>query len=111
MKNIMEGERCMNNLGNSGVSCTNIIGYLTGYPDQIWYDPRQISNILSMALVEKHLLIIYGKEICFIVNKDGGNKCHFFIPEQRPYYLDTEVIKTHKNKETNDDDIMINKKQ
>ena len=47
----------MNVLRNAGVSWTNIIGYLKGYPEIIWYDPKEISNNLTMELVEKHLLL------------------------------------------------------
>ena len=43
----------MNICGNSGLSQTNLIGYMLVYPESVWYDPKVISNILSMVLVEK----------------------------------------------------------
>ena len=55
LTNIIEGDRHMNIRKNSGVSQTNLIGVMKGYPKSSWYYPKGISNILSMAQVGKHL--------------------------------------------------------
>ena len=64
----------MNFRGNAGVYRNNLIGDLTGYPDTTWYDPKGVSDILPMALVEKILPVTYRKGKCFILDKVGGNK-------------------------------------
>ena len=63
--NIREGGRYMNIHRNEGVYRNNMVGYRTGYPEPIWFDPKGISNIIAMVLVEKHFPITYGKENLF----------------------------------------------
>ena len=65
MWNIREGGRYMNIHRNEGVYRNNMVGYRTGYPEPIWFDPKGISNIIAMVLVEKHFPITYGKENLF----------------------------------------------
>ena len=48
----------MNLHGNSGVYQTKHIGYLVGYSEPTWYDTKGVSKIVSMAMVEKHLLVM-----------------------------------------------------
>ena len=38
---------------NAGVTHTNKIGDLPGYSDPVWYNPKGISNILYLRLVQK----------------------------------------------------------
>ena len=69
--NIREGSRRMNVQDNEVVSCTILIGDIPGYPKLIWYDPKGITNILSMTRVEFFFPITYGRGKYFIVNKTG----------------------------------------
>ena len=62
LQKIIEGGVCMNICGKSGVSYTNLVGDLKGFPELIWYDPKGITNILSLLLVEKKISITYGNE-------------------------------------------------
>ena len=41
---------------------TNTIGKLEGLPGYLWYHPTGISNILSMAEMEKYFPVTYGKK-------------------------------------------------
>ena len=45
---------------NSGVTHTNKIGYLLGYSDPVWYNPKEISNIISLGLVQKNHPVTYN---------------------------------------------------
>ena len=69
--NIIEGDRCMNVRKNLGMFRANLIGFIPGYLETIWYDPKGISNILSMEIVEKYFSIIWEGKYS-IVNKYGG---------------------------------------
>ena len=86
----------MNVQDNEVVSCTILIGDIPGYPKLIWYDPKGITNILSMTRVEKNFPITYGRGKYFIVNKDGGNKCCFVRSERGIYYLDKSAPNPRK---------------
>ena len=63
----------MNVFGNAVVSQNNLIFHLMGYPQQLWYDLKVISNILSLALVDRYFPGTYGKEKICIVDKGSGN--------------------------------------
>ena len=49
---------------------TNVVGYLQGYPNPIWYDPDGIDNILSLANVKK----LFG--VTFDSDKGNAFKVH-----------------------------------
>ena len=44
---------------NAGLTHTNKIGYLPGYSDPLWYNPKGIANILSLGLVQKNHSVTY----------------------------------------------------
>ena len=56
------------------MSRTDLVGYLVGYPEPIWYDAKGVTNILPMALIQKKIMVPYGKETCFMVDKGGISK-------------------------------------
>ena len=45
---------------NAGVTHINKIGDLPGYSDPVWYNPKGISNILSLGLVQKNHPVTYN---------------------------------------------------
>ena len=45
---------------NAGVTHTNKIGYLPGYYDPVWFNPKGIANILSLGLVHKNHPVTYN---------------------------------------------------
>ena len=77
LRNIIEGYKYMNVHINELESRTNLSRELVGYPDPIWYDQKGIAQNISVALVEKHFLISYGKYKCFVLHKGCGSKCCF----------------------------------
>ena len=66
--NIRERYRCTNVYRKSGVYWTNLIGDLVSYHEPIWYNIKKITN-LSMDMVDKNLVVTYGKEQIFIVER------------------------------------------
>ena len=78
----------MNVHGNSIVSRNNLIGYLVGYPEPIWYYIKVITNILPIVLVEKNFPVMYRNEKCFIVVKGNRNKRCLIISERVIYSLE-----------------------
>ena len=67
---------------NAEVTHTNKIGDLPGYSDPIWYNPKEIANILSLFLVKKNHPVTY--------NSRDGNEFVIHIP-QRPTFKMTKA--------------------
>ena len=67
---------------NSGVTRTNKIGDLPGYSDPLWYNTKEIANILSLGLVHKNHLVTY--------NSQDDNEFFIHIP-QRPTFKMTKA--------------------
>ena len=91
LKNIHKTTRTMTIKCNAGVTTTNMIGEMPGYPGEIWYNPRGIANILSVANVQKHYRITYDSANGegFIVHKSDGTQRLFKESEKGLFYLDT----------------------
>ena len=49
--NIIEGDRCMNVHKNLGMFRANLVGFIPGCLENIWYDPKGISNILGLSQI------------------------------------------------------------
>jgi hypothetical protein len=91
--NIREHANVMDIHCNAGVTSTNLIGELMGY-GTVWYNPKGIANILSLARVKEH-----GFRVTF--DSSEGNAFHLHKPDgtvrvfnQSPkglYYLDTKM--------------------
>ena len=81
LKNIREGERNMNVCRNAGVYQTNLIGDINSYPKPIWYYPKGIINILSIARVKK--------------NPNRLQKINFFIVHK---YRETGIYFSYRNR-------------
>ena len=45
---------------NSGVTYTNRIGDLPGYSNPVYFNPKGVSKIISLGLVNKHHLVTYN---------------------------------------------------
>jgi hypothetical protein len=77
---------------NAGVSRTNQIGRLPGYPGEVWFNPDGIANILSLSNMKKHFPVSYDSknDSGFIVHKPEGDKC-FRESERGLFYNDTGV--------------------
>ena len=69
----------------------NQMGELSGYPGKIWYNPKGIANILSLANVSRHFCVHFNSanEQAFLIKKpDGSTKC-FVLLKAGLYYHDT----------------------
>ena len=64
-------------LCNVGVTYTNKIGNLPGYPNPVYYNLKGVSNILSLLLVQKHHLVTYNIKYgnWFVVHIQQHPKC------------------------------------
>ena len=47
---------------NEVVTYTNKIDYITEYSNPVWYNPKEIANIMSLSLVQKHHLVTYNSQ-------------------------------------------------
>ena len=47
---------------NAGVTHAKNIGDLLGYSNPVWYNPKRISNILYLGLVQKNHLMTYNSQ-------------------------------------------------
>ncbi len=68
-----------------------MIGEMQGYPEEVWYNPKGIAYILSMANIKKHYIVTYdsSKGDGFIVHKtDRTHQC-FKESDRGLFYLDT----------------------
>ena len=72
---------------NSGVTHTNKIGDLPVYYDPVWYNPKGISNILSLRLVQKNHHVTYS-------NQDG-NKFIIHRPQRLTFKMTKAGIFYH----------------
>jgi len=56
LENIREVDTWMDIHCNAGITSTNMVGDLKGF-GEVWYNPKGITNILSMTVVEKHFRV------------------------------------------------------
>ena len=83
---------------NSGVTFINNIGDLPGYSNPVLYNPKDIANILSLGLVQKHHLVTYTSQY--------GNEFIVHSPQRPPFKITKANIFQHymshhiKNKKT-----------
>ena len=75
---------------NAGVSYTNKIGYFSGYSNAIWYNPKEITNTLSLVLVQKHHISTYNSQYgnAFVIHSpqrptSNTTKAGFFYHNMR----------------------------
>ena len=70
LRNIRKAAKTMMIRCQAGSSTTTMIGDLPGYPDPVWYTPKEIANVLSLSLVKKHFRITFdsdSEEGCIVV--------------------------------------------
>jgi hypothetical protein len=90
MYGIQTAERWMHIRCNAGVTRTNLMGKVKGFPGEVWYHPNGVANILSLAAVEKHFDVTYdGKNRCFHVHKPDGGVRRFRRSNKGLHYWDT----------------------
>jgi hypothetical protein len=90
LKNIRENKTSMDIYCNAGVTRTNMVGDLPGY-GTVWYHPKGIANILSLARVKEHgYHVTYdsrdGNQ--FTVHKPDGTNRVFRQSDRGLFYMD-----------------------
>ena len=73
-ENIREVDLWIDILCNAGVTSTNMVGDLKGF-GEVWYNPKGITNIMLMAVVEKIFRVTYdsSNDMGFSVEKEMGH--------------------------------------
>jgi hypothetical protein len=94
---------------NAGVTETNMKGDLPGY-GTVWYNPKGMANILSLARVSEKYKITYDSESGqgFRIHKDDGSTLFFKRNHKGLFYMDmsdeenvlVNIVKEIKNSET-----------
>ncbi len=76
---------------NAGVTHTNMIGEMPGYPGEVWYNLKGIGSILSLANVKQYYRVTYDSShgYAFIVHKPDGTQRQFMESSEGLFYLDT----------------------
>jgi hypothetical protein len=64
---------------NAGVTSTNLKGWLSNFPEPVWYNPDGLANIMSLFVVKKHYRVCYDsdKQDALLVTKPTGNTMVF----------------------------------
>ena len=93
LSNIRRSKTTMKVRCNAGTMTTNMIGDLVGY-GTVWYDPKGIANILSLARVQEKHRVTYdsGAEGHFIIHKDDGSVRVFTKSVSGLFYIDTAQL-------------------
>ncbi len=91
LRNIHNTSRTMTINCNAGVMHTNIIGEMPEYPGKVWYNPKGIANILSLANVKRYYRVTYDSSHgnAFIVHKPDKTQQQFRKSSKGLFYLDT----------------------
>ena len=89
---------------NAGSTRTNLKGTLPGYPEEVWYNPHGIANIMALSHVEDHFRVTYNSDSkAFVVHKgttnDGTDSRTFQRQSCGLYVLDTAAPKPKDQKQ------------
>ena len=90
---------------NVGVTYTRNIGDLPGYSNPVWYNPKEISNIPSLGLVQKHYLVTFSSQDGNSFFNHSPQRPAFKMTKAGIFYHDMRhILKNKKNAH-----IMVNK--
>jgi hypothetical protein len=96
LTNICKHTKVMNIHYNIGITNTNMIGDLVGYRT-VWYNPKRISNILSLAYSREHgcnVTFDSSRGNCFHLHKKHDSTWVFSQSEKGLYYMNTNPGQT-----------------
>ena len=87
---------------------TNLVGTLPGY-GPVWFDPKAITNILSLKLVKEKYQVTYDSngEDGFVVTKPDGEVLNFIQSSMGLHYFDTLTCKEKSNALTMDGNVLV----
>ena len=91
LTNVHETNKIMNIQCNAGVTRTNMVGELNRY-GTVWYNAKDIANILSLSQVEKKHHVTYNSAAleAIVVHKSDGSERRFEQAKSGLFYMDTE---------------------
>ena len=75
---------------NAGVRTTNQQGRLGSFPEPVWYNPKGVTNILSLNSVKKHYRVTYdsaGSDTFVVTDATNSLKLHFKPTKNSLYAL------------------------
>ena len=83
-------DKSMTVYGNGGQITTNMKANVRGYGD-VWYDPKAITNIMSLKNVKDKYHVTYDSQDDgdFIVTKPNGSSIRFVMHDDGLHYHDT----------------------
>jgi len=94
LTNIRDASCTLNIHTNTGVGQTTLIGDLRGY-GTVWYYPKGIANILSLAKVAERYRVTYDSlDGYFVVHKSNGKKVIFKKCAKGLHYNDVKLAQT-----------------
>jgi len=94
LTNIRDASCTLNIHTNTGVGQTTLIGDLRGY-GTVWYYPKGIANILSLAKVAERYRVTYDSlDGYFVVHKPNGKKVIFKKCAKGLHYKDVKLGQT-----------------
>jgi len=64
---------------NASTKRVTLMGTIGNFPEQVWYDPHRVANILSLYTVSKHYVVTYNssQDDTFHLTNAQGNTYHF----------------------------------
>jgi hypothetical protein len=92
LTNVRETNKVIMNIWcNAGVTRTNMVNELNGY-GTMWYNPKEIANILSLSQDEKKHRVTYDSAAlkAFVVQKCDGSERRLEQAKSGLFYMDTE---------------------
>jgi hypothetical protein len=91
VKNIRNTKQSLMLNCNAGTVKIDQVADLPGYREPVWFHPKGIANVLSLARVSKRFTITFNNRDGFIIHKPDGRKHHFKESDRGLFYLDTTM--------------------
>ena len=103
LTNIRNADRELKVILNGGTQVSNQIGDIQNF-GTVWYNPRSLANILSLAEVRKNNRVTMdtAEEAAMIVHRQDGSEMKFIEFKTGLYYYDGKVPETDNSGNNND---------
>jgi hypothetical protein len=84
LHDIHKVDKMMNVRCNMGETTMNLIGWLRDFPEPVWFNPKGVTNILSLFIVTKYYHVQFDSKNnnALIVTKPNGNVSRFAPTEK-----------------------------
>jgi hypothetical protein len=79
LRDIHEVDKTMHVRCNAGVTKTNLMGWLGDFPEPVWFNPKGVTNILSLYIVTKYYHVQFDskQDNTLIVTNPNGHVSRF----------------------------------